>query len=558
MNVSLCITLRNADSLHAVVLVHSISNLRHLVFTQDLHRLYWAIRSNRNKVAEVLLHRCKQPIVAGLFAAKLYSEHKLPRNHVPDVTQKARFMPSEMRLRCEQYAVSVLNHANLDQTTAAFDEYMFYSTKMEGTAVFKEFLNTQQAVIDNESIRDALTLIDVSPEQPVTRIDLALMCNAKAFLNQPGVAHFLDRLWKRPSENGQYVQWMASYYISPRHKGVINMAGFLSMLMVVMSFISSLPERGDSIELFGALEVTFWVWTLAYVYNELEQFTTLHEYIETVENCIDALIVCMFVLAFVARGVHFAEVQNWIDGSRSLEALVVLLCINLLFCWMRFLVLLKMHEQVGTMLIVFGKILQKDVVPFLMFSAVIVVAFESSVQFISWLLDVDHQFGTFLLMFGSPGHFSTIDTDPELPWDSGNPNMEWNVTIAQFSFFLVMNVILMNLLIAMMADTYTNITTNAEAEYQMQKAQIIKEMYSDTVLPVPLNILEHAVNRLMAGRMDRLPHDKHALQWGKHYTWPASKLANQLTMAMKIVAVSEQTRKVRQKGGVANVGDDHS
>jgi len=168
---------------------------------------------------------------------------------------------------------------------------MFYSTKMEGTAVFKEFLNTQQAVIDNESIRDALTLIDVSPEQPVTRIDLALMCNAKAFLNQPGVAHFLDRLWKRPSENGQYVQWMASYYISPRHKGVINMAGFLSMLMVVMSFISSLPERGDSIELFGALEVTFWVWTLAYVYNELEQFTTLHEYIETVENCIDALIV---------------------------------------------------------------------------------------------------------------------------------------------------------------------------------------------------------------------------------------------------------------------------
>ena len=92
----------------------------------------------------------------------------------------------------------------------------------------------------------------------------------------------------------------------------------------------------------------------------------------------------------------------------------------------------------------------------------------------------------------------------------------------------------------------------------MQKAQIIKEMYSDTVLPVPLNILEHAVNHLMAGRMDRLPHDKHALQWGKHYTWPASKLANQLTMAMKIVAVSEQTRKVRQKGGVANGGDDHS
>ena len=40
------------------------------------------------------------------------------------------------------------------------------------------------------------------------------------------------------------------------------------------------------------------------------------------------------------------------------------------------------------------------------------------------------------------------------------------------------------------ADTYTHVASNAEAEYQMQKAQIIKEMYSDTVLPVPLNILE--------------------------------------------------------------------
>lgn len=104
-----------------------------------------------------------------------------------------------------------------------------------------------------------------------------------------------------------------------------------------------------------------------------------------------------------------------------------------------------------------------------------------------------------------------------------------------------------------MADTYTNVTANAEAEYQLQKAKIIKEMFSDTVLPVPLNILEHGINRLMSERMDRAMHDNHALQWGKHYTWPASRLANQLAMAMKIVRVTEQTRKARRKGAIVNI-----
>jgi len=133
----------------------------------DLHRLYWAVRSNRNKVADVLLRRCKQPIVAGLFAAKLYSHHKLPRNHVPDVTQKARYMPHEMRLRCESYAVDVINQTNLDQTTTAFDEYVFYSTGMEESKMYREFVHTEQARIDNETIRDALQLMGVTSDHEV-------------------------------------------------------------------------------------------------------------------------------------------------------------------------------------------------------------------------------------------------------------------------------------------------------------------------------------------------------------------------------------------------------
>ena len=93
----------------------------------------------------------------------------------------------------------------------------------------------------------------------------------------------------------------------------------------------------------------------------------------------------------------------------------------------------------------------------------------------------------------------------------------------RFTFFILTVVILMNLLIAMMADTFSKIAANAKAECthshhssscpgnaivtrlcadQMQLAKIIKECYETTVFPVPLNALEHLANRI-AGTGDK-------------------------------------------------------
>ena len=88
----------------------------------------------------------------------------------------------------------------------------------------------------------------------------------------------------------------------------------------------------------------------------------------------------------------------------------------------------------------------------------------------------------------------------------------------RFTFFILTVVILMNLLIAMMADTFSKIAANAKAECtppttaavapttdafvtwlcadQMQLAKIIKECYETTVFPVPLNALEHLANHI--------------------------------------------------------------
>ena len=73
------------------------------------------------------------------------------------------------------------------------------------------------------------------------------------------------------------------------------------------------------------------------------------------------------------------------------------------------------------------------------------------------------------------------------PWLS-DMTVTWLVTAFKFVFFILTYIILMNLLIAMMADTFSSVASNAEAEYQMQFARIVKEQVETTVLCVPLNV----------------------------------------------------------------------
>ena len=104
-------------------------------------------------------------------------------------------------------------------------------------------------------------------------------------------------------------------------------------------------------------------------------------------------------------------------------------------------------------------------------------------------------------------------------------------------------VILVNLLIAMMADT--KISQNAEAEYQMHFARLVKEYYEATVFPVPLSIIEKCVNEIASRKASKDTADQlhDGLHWGRHYTWPASTLPFQLELAMRKVSVKQEMDK---------------
>ena len=82
-------------------------------------------------------------------------------------------------------------------------------------------------------------------------------------------------------------------------------------------------------------------------------------------------------------------------------------------------------------------------------------------------------------------------------------------------------IILLNLLIAMMAETYTSVMSQAKEEYQMRYATMVKEYYEAPVTPVPFSLIENILDYCFESGKWK---SNRTTQWGQHYTWPVSTM----------------------------------
>ena len=83
----------------------------------------------------------------------------------------------------------------------------------------------------------------------------------------------------------------------------------------------------------------------------------------------------------------------------------------------------------------------------------------------------------------------TLPTVPMIPLVS--------MQLVGFVFFLLTVVILLNLLIAMMGDTYSKHYRLAKEEWQLVVAGLIREYWGATVMPLPFSAVEIVINSCM-------------------------------------------------------------
>eukprot|EP01045_Picozoa_sp_COSAG04_P010674 COSAG04_NODE_659_length_11458_cov_3.404173_8_plen_143_part_00 len=126
--------------------------------------------------------------------------------------------------------------------------------------------------------------------------DLALHANSKLFMNQAGVKQFLGRLWRRPSNNGDFLQnWLE---VAPIVKGGVKLVGFSCFIILYMAVLANMPPRDEGLDS-SRLETAFWVWALTFILSEFAEAHADFDTLRQVVNCLhfwrlfdDGLIVC--------------------------------------------------------------------------------------------------------------------------------------------------------------------------------------------------------------------------------------------------------------------------
>lgn len=174
--------------------------------------------------------------------------------------------------------------------------------------------------------------------------------------------------------------------------------------------------------------------------------------------------------------------------SRALYALVIILI------WMRLLQIMRINEQVGILSIILGQMVSKDIATFLALFLVISPSFGLALS----VLKPRHLSGAALednFGSGTPQPFWAItfrylDSPFWIPWWSmlhgpvgdfeddlfeqprGVLVMEWLIPTIFFIYLVIALVVLLNLLIAAMSESYTDIKDNGTLEWQFARAQV--------------------------------------------------------------------------------------
>jgi hypothetical protein len=117
-------------------------------------------------------------------------------------------------------------------------------------------------------------------------------------------------------------------------------------------------------------------------------------------------------------------------------------------------------------------------------------------------LGVGHRFLTFLDLVLSMGELDGIDVrgplHRDLPeWDV--PPLHWRIWLGIFQaiYIVVASIVLMNLLIAMMSNTFGRIVKQSSAEWRLLFAELVKEYTETPLLPPPFSPIQYMISAIV-------------------------------------------------------------
>ena len=350
----------------------------------------------------------------------------------------------------------------------------------------------------------------------------------------------------------------------------------------------------------GYIELFFWIWTLGRFIQELGSINVSSGVVVGVRNHlldgwnkVDFLTYLLLVSTIVLRLLNGCAILVLTEQSTSAVEMAELAerpeCISqqlyarnayavaMVLIWARLQQMARVFREVGEMSVVLGTMFEEDVSIFFLIVLIISPGFGIAFATLqpvnfpgvghAFVSNVDSPFWTpFFALLGE------VDRDNMLEELDGVFPSIWTMQLLLWIYLLVTTVVLVNLLIAQMSETYERSLAQGRQEWYFQRAGVIIE-YKDTLrksVPPPFNlihlllrmvfaifvrlrsVLRNVVcggdNRAMAAKAepDRSDHNSYGLKYYPNMAMQDSLQRASFEALKKCVAAQEARREGQQ------------
>eukprot|EP00439_Symbiodinium_sp_Y106_P040126 s1527_g4.t3 len=248
------------------------------------------------------------------------------------------------------------------------------------------------------------------------------------------------------------------------------------------------------------VEVLLFLWGLGLGQVEIKQLQSngFQAYIHDFWNFLDSLHITV-LLGCLILGWLLTDNKN--EEMNEVEHLLeVTHAMNLLPCWIRVLQILQQSEYFGTLLLtIFG--MAKDAVKFFILVVIFCFGFSCAITPILFTQSAERDEQGLTWAFWTI--VGNLDDKALNKLDSLTPVTRFIANILVYTLALVCNVLLVNLLIAVMNSTYEQNQAVSQTSWAFFRVEAVLEFDHESILPPPLNLLEPFLNRQASSDKDQ-------------------------------------------------------
>jgi len=264
------------------------------------------------------------------------------------------------------------------------------------------------------------------------------------------------------------------------------------IFLIMLSWLASEPIEHD----ISTIEMVLGVWISALLVDEIFQFLEDPvQHFEPTSNKLDFSILVAFILYYILRAISASS-----DDRSIRDSCVDILIPTIVCCYLRLMQVFSINYYLGPLLIMIFKML-KDIIRFFSLFLLFFAGFQIS----------------FILITQQAAYHGEAEDDA---WKTGYPDgtmgLAYWAFIGEFgdsfdvlnqsdlgvitmAFYLILGqILLQNLLIAMMADTYSEIRDNSDEEWKFSRYLLVHEYKTANLVPPPLNLIELAIHACQA------------------------------------------------------------